>query len=528
MFNNQITHVFVLQLENRSFDSMLGFSGITGTDAVTGLATAINGLAGTESNTYDGTTYTVQQPSYQTMPVDPGHEFQDVLYQLGGQAVQFTAGGPYPTGLDNSGFVYDYVNSPSAEEGQAPNNFGAIMCGYSPSQLPILNALAQNFAVCDSWFSALPGPTWPNRFFVHAASSDGLDASPSNSQMAGWQASGVTFPNGTILNMLDEALEPNCLSWRLFSDSPPPMTITTALSGVSLSNVSSIADFCARIQYPAYVWPYTFLEPNYGDVIDASYTGGSSQHPIDSVTAGEALIKQVYEAIRQSPYWENCLLIVTYDEHGGFYDHVTPPSAVPPGDTQPLQALNVNGFGFDQYGVRVPAVIVSPFIPAGIIDHRIYDHASIPKMLENMIGLPSLTARDAQANDPSALATLTAARTDAPMTLPAPNWFSNPTASAPHKVDRNAPIPASQRAFLTLAMTADVEMSPPGSEAAIKAHVASLRTVGEAGDYLAGVLAKHNAAKAASAAHAQAMSSAKKTAEVARKRPLRPKPPVPA
>jgi phospholipase C len=116
---------------------------------------------------------------------------------------------------------------------------------------------------------------------------------------------------------------------------------------------------------------------------NGSYAGGSSQHPKDDVTAGEALIKATYEAIRNSPIWPNSLLIITYDEHGCFYDSVAPGPAPAPADNAGSN-FNQHGFTFMQYGVRVPARIVSPLIPKGTVNHTIYDHASIPATLERL------------------------------------------------------------------------------------------------------------------------------------------------
>src|SRR5579872_127751 len=186
-----IEHIFVLMLENRSFDHMLGFSGITGADAVTGAKTAIDGLAGTESNVFNGRTYAVARGADYRQPTDPGHEFPDVLRQLCGPAAVYKPGGSYPA-IDNSGFVASYV----ASGGKNP---GDVMRCYSPDQLPVLNALAREFVVCDNWHAPLPGPTWPNRMFVHAASSGGLDHSPSTVEIAEWEGiNGIEFRNGTI------------------------------------------------------------------------------------------------------------------------------------------------------------------------------------------------------------------------------------------------------------------------------------------------------------------------------------------
>src|SRR5579872_1267457 len=186
-----VKNVFVLMLENHSFDHLLGFSGITGTDAETGQPTAINGLTGNESNSFNGTACKVQAGADFSMPLDPGHEFPDVLMQLTGLSSYNPANG-YPQ-INNSGFVKDYAST----GGQSQD----IMNCFTPQQLPVLNALAREFAVCDNWFSSLPGPTLPNRFFVHAATSGGLDHSPTNSQIELWETlSGMSFENGTIFD----------------------------------------------------------------------------------------------------------------------------------------------------------------------------------------------------------------------------------------------------------------------------------------------------------------------------------------
>jgi phospholipase C len=190
-FAQNIKHVFVLMLENRSFDHMLGFSGITGTDAVSGQTTKITGLTGNESNTYDGQPYGVFHPSDWSMPLDPCHEFLCVVKQLSGQA-SYPQGGPYPS-IGCDGFAASY-----AENGGISNPREIMKC-YDSSQLPVLNALAWEFG--DNWFSSIPGPTWPNRYFVHAASSAGLDHRPSTVDIAQWFAAGVPLQNGTIFDM---------------------------------------------------------------------------------------------------------------------------------------------------------------------------------------------------------------------------------------------------------------------------------------------------------------------------------------
>ena len=148
-------------------------------------------------------------------------------------------------------------------------------------------------------------------------------------------------------------------------------------------------------------------------------------HALDDITRGEQLIKTVYEAIRNSPHWERSLLIITFDEHGGFYDHVAPGPAVPPGDlvTADYQQF---GFKFDRLGVRVPALVISAHTPRGVIDHTRYDHTSILATVERMYGMDNLTNRDKAANDVRHLLGLQNPRADAPVTLHAPATSDNP------------------------------------------------------------------------------------------------------
>ena len=184
---------------------------------------------------------------------------------------------------------------------------------------------------------------------------------------------------------------------------------------------------------------------------------------MDDVRNGEGLIKSVYEAIRNSPRWLNSLLIITYDEHGGFYDHVPPPAAVAPGDTQPKSKYNQYGFGFDQYGVRVPALVISAYTAKNLISHLPYDHSSVPATLEAMFNMPALTQRDANANNVTALASLAAARTDTPARLPdlpviAPELVAAARAAQPAPQKESDPVDGGNLpGFLHIALKAKLE-----------------------------------------------------------------------
>ncbi len=483
-----ITNVFVLMLENRSFDHMLGFSALTGQDAANGSTTAIRGLTGTESNSYAGANYTVIAGADETMPVDPGHEFPDVLEQLAGAGASYVSG-RYPP-INNDGFVSDYAASRAG-------NVAEILKCFSADQLPVLKALAREFAVCDSWHAAIPGPTWPNRLFACAASSDGLDHSPTSAEILTWETlDGVTFANGTIFDRLRQK---SASGWRIFSGDYFPMA--AALKGISLADISHVDDFAGAVSQQDYPWLYTWIEPDYGDVAAGTFKGGNSQHPQDGVTAGEALIKATYEAIRSSPHWDTSLLILTWDEHGGFYDHVAPPAAIAPGDTPIGSKYNKFGFSFDRYGVRVPAVIVSPRIPRNTIDHRLYDHSSIPATIAAAFALDALTARDRAANSVLALLSLQAARTDAPATLPdpipVPGTGAVQAAAAPSVPDMAASIDAgSLPVLLHVAMRHDMATSPASDRHAILTRVQSIQNRQQAADYIEQVRARVQAAKA--------------------------------
>ncbi len=477
---NAINNVFVLTLENRSLDHMLGFSGITGTDAVTGQQTALKGLSGVESNSYRGQTYQVTKSADATMPVDPGHEFLDVLEQLCGTNAADPAGGTYPE-INNSGFVSDYAISHTSDEGDAPGNFGEIMKCFSAEQLPVLNKLARSFAVCDGWCASIPGPTWPNRLFACGPSSGGLDHSPTTAEIITWETvDGFEFPNGSIFDALRKKSQPG---WRIFSGDNFPLA--AALKNITLSDVAHFDQFAAAVASANYPWLYTWIEPNYGDMANGTYEGGNSQHPLDGVTQGEALIKATYEAIRNSPHWDSSLLIVTWDEHGGFYDHVAPPSAVPPGDTAPGSKCNQYGFTFGQYGVRVPAVVVSPRIPAGVIDHRPYDHSSIPATVEAAFGLKPLTKRDAAANHVLPLLSLLAPRADAPPSLPDPVSLAGIPLVARQVPSPGATVDSGNLPRLVhVAMRYDLALSPPSNRHAILARAQSIQTRGQAAQYI--------------------------------------------
>jgi len=395
-----VEHVVVLMLENRSFDHMLGY---LYPGNVSSSGQPFDGLTGTESNPgSSGQAVTVfpiepSAPSAYYMPgADPGEGYLATNDQLWGKDT-----GPASSGQPATcqGYVPDYAYTLGweAKEGAswpivAGTTENDIMGCFTPAALPVLSALAKGYAVCDRWFSSVPTETMPNRAFACAATSQGHMDDKTH-----------TFTSPTIFGLLDAAGE----NWAVYGYTEQPLTKSTftQISTAAASHFGLFADF--RAAAAAGTLPaFTFLEPDFSAT-------GNSQHPNYDVALGEQLIHDVYEALRAGPGWPGTLLVITYDEHGGCYDHVPPPwGAVPPDNT-----AGEFGFGFDRFGVRVPTVLVSPLIVPGTVyrapaGSAPLDHTSILKTVEQRWGLAALTARDAAAPGFGDALTLATPRTD--------------------------------------------------------------------------------------------------------------------
>lgn len=502
--NEEITHIFVLMLENHSFDNLFGLSGIP----------HIMTKAPGATNTYPaGTTVAVTKPASPIMPTDPAHEFADIMEQLCGAEAQkkWTNGAPYPK-VDNSGFLSNYAvsrteihsgNPRIPTEAERPE---ILKCFDTPNQLPVLYQLATTYALCDQWFASLPGPTFPNRAFLHGGSSSGLADSPADWQPAFWLTHGFAHANGHIFS----ALQARGKVWKIFVDPPtslehwmpPPVCL---LKGIHYPMTYSFNDFAASVANPNYAEGYTFIEPNYGEVLSQSFKNGSSMHPMDGVNGGETLVKKTYEAIRNSPHWANSLLIITYDEHGGFFDSL--PSPVPaPAPNDRADYTRDTHFDFKSYGVRVPAIVVSPRVTKGTVDHTVYDHTSVLATIERNFGLSNLTDRDKVAKDVRHLLGDTL-RPDSDC----PTILNNPVPVARAERDQdNAPLsPESEQqtlasqgyvqGFMSTVAKTDLELSGGGAAelARVNSTMTGLKTIADARAYVMQVAQKAEAARAA-------------------------------
>ena len=400
--SDPIRHIVVLMLENRSFDHMLG--------DLTKIYPQVDGIPQTgpkykNSSSASGRVYEQTPTATESISVDLPHEFTDVQIQLGSV-------NSHPMG----GFVDAYLNVPGISEskvGQVDQVMAYFPLGDEgqPDSLTALHTLARNFLVCDRWFSSMPGPTWPNRFFVHSGTCLGHIHMPSRKTPQYL----YKYDQDTVYDRLGDAKQ----TWRIYHDGIPQSIVLTDLlpeyiGSVVTDKYSDMDDFVedckgAEQDFPA----YSFIEPCYFGEDE------NDQHPPTGVTAGEELIAKVYNSIRANDaLWKSTLLIVTYDEHGGFYDHVPPPKTVAPDS-------HTSEYQFDQLGVRVPTILVSPWVQKDICKTT-FDHTSILRYVCDKWSMRPLVQR----TDPSAgvyqansfaneLTKLTEARTDTPISISA-------------------------------------------------------------------------------------------------------------
>ncbi|MDE2160755.1 MAG: phosphoesterase [Burkholderiales bacterium] len=394
---SSIQHLVVLMLENRSFDHMLGLLYADRGNVAPG-GQPFEGLRGSESNPdangrpVPAFPITPATPNAYFMPgADPGEGYAATNLQLFGS-------GPATGQATNQGFVTNFAATLAWEQSRPgwtplPGTTEADIMGiYTPAMLPVLSALARGYAVCDHWYCSAPTETLPNRAFACAATSQGHMDDHTK-----------TYTAPSIFGLLSA----HGIGWSIHGYSQSPLTRlnfpdTTAAAASHFGLFKDFQAAAAAGQLPA----FTFLEPSWG-------AAGNSQHPNYSVALGEQLIHDVYQALRQGPGWNQTLLVITYDEHGGCYDHVAPPTNAVPPDA----SVGEFGFDFTRFGPRVPAVLVSPLIAPGTV-FRVpagtmpLDHTSILKTVELRWGLPALTARDAAAPDFGAVLTLATPRSD--------------------------------------------------------------------------------------------------------------------
>lgn len=394
--------VVVLMQENRAFDHLFGrWPGASGIGSGSyanrphpSLPARIGNLA-----------ISAGQPAQFTVAQGqgPGHSLDDVNVQL--YTSRIVAPGTALKPIDDRGFVQDYLRTLATDgvSGAAADP-SAVMQTFNPGELPALSALASNFVLCDQWFAEVPGPTMPNRLYMHAATS------------AGWARNEWSVALGSVT--IYEQLQRNQRTWAVyFSDQNEVAQysrINTQRNSFRLYESAFAADASAG-KLPN----YCFIIPRFaGSAADGPVT---SMHPPQDVRPGDQLVAEVYAALRGGPQWPRCLYIVTFDEHGGYFDHTDPPTAVnpdginspAPGDT----ASFAPSFSFNRLGVRVPTLLVSPYVPKGLVYSKPLQHTSVLATVRKLFGISgALTRRDAAAASFEDLF-LSTARSDTPASL---------------------------------------------------------------------------------------------------------------
>ena len=429
-----IKHVVVLMMENRSFDHMLGYlQQLNGTPYA-----QVDGIpaAGTRSNRDNaGNVYAQAPGALRQVAKDPNHECASVLTQMAGGGM--------------SGFVTNYQGFfPGATEAE----LGEVMKYHDRGTLPALHALAENFTVCDKWFCSLPGPTWPNRLFIHSGTSLGKVTMPDSVFNLNWH----WYDQVTLYDRLDAAR----VSWRIYyGDVPQSLVLVHQLEPGNAFRYRKFQNFFADAAGDEDKFPqYAFIEPAY------NHPGANDDHPPYDVLSGQTLLAEVYNAIRANePLWNSTLLLVVYDEHGGFYDHVAPPATVPPDNHH-------SEYSFDRLGPRVPAILVSPYVKPGVFSEQL-DHTSLLRYVSDKWKLGPLGARTAQAKS------FAAAIGQTPIN-PGPPTISAMPASGQLTPETPVPVPATltdhQQALLGLShLLETMTDTDPATTVARNRHVLS-------------------------------------------------------
>jgi phospholipase C len=342
----QIKHIVVLMMENHSYDNHLGMLGRAGAD---GFALGADGKPAAVNRYADGRVqHAFRMPTTCQLSGHPSQSWADSHAQL------------------NGGRLDGFVTSGS----------GPVAMGYwERADLPFYYSMASAFPIADRYFSSVPGQTFPNRRYLMAATSLGMvnDTPPGLDD----------YPeNGTIFDRLHNA----GVTWRDYFSALPTIGLFPPLLVRHPGQVTTVGHFfpdAAAGTLPG----FCLVEPDYGSQ--------SEENP-QNIAAGERFAARVIDALMRGPGWKNTLLIWTFDEHGGYYDHVVPPAAIAPDTIVPDGPAFT---GFRQYGFRVPCAVISPWARPGYVSHRVFDHTSICALAEAKWNLRALTYRDANAQN---------------------------------------------------------------------------------------------------------------------------------
>jgi phospholipase C len=377
-----VNHVVVIMQENRSFDHYFSRLHEAGhLDAEVAPSDFTN-------------------PDKNGMPVAPYHDkqlcFADTAHSWSSAHKEWNGG-------KMDGFVLANDNTgPIPPGGTAETVSGnRAMSYYEPADLPFMYWAADQFAIGDHYHCSLLTSTWSNRMYLYAANSFG-------------RTSNKPPDTGTALTLVD-MLQMRRVTWRFYVTAAAPFAMF-----ISQFLHYQDAHFFPIEQYYEDAKNGTLPEVAFLDSGDGDGTGFDSkqddEHPTSNMQVGQAFLARATKALIASPLWPSSALFITYDEHGGLWDHVPPPPACPPDDTAPIGITPPVEGGFDRYGVRVPFVVISPWAKKGIVAHHTYDHTSIVRFIEDRFTLPAMSGRDANAEAPWEVFDFASpARTDKPV-----------------------------------------------------------------------------------------------------------------
>ncbi len=337
-----IKHVIVVMKENRSFDHLLGQlakSGQPDAEAVPDSWVNLDASGATVAPYHETTTCD---------KADPPHQWNDMHAQSDGGKMD--------------GFVKSGANSSPATDGHFTMGY------YDANDLPFYYWLANQFALGDRYFPSVLSGTWANRDYLVAATSRGTKNTQSDPQLTGVPI---------IFDQLDQAQ----VSWNVYTDDLAPLEFSVAWG--QRKKWGKVADFFAAVQNG------TLPAVSFVDATTAISPPDTDEHPPGDVQAGEAWTRMLYDTVVHGPNWSETALLFTYDEAGGFGDHVPPPSSCAPSADQSE---------FTELGIRVPLIVVSPWARRHYVSHEVHEHTSILRFIELLFDLPALTARDANSD----------------------------------------------------------------------------------------------------------------------------------
>ncbi|KAI8895820.1 phosphoesterase [Globomyces pollinis-pini] len=409
VMTHKVKNVVHVMMENRSFDSIYGYVNHTSDiDNLNGKPPFCNHVNVKDPNSVKVCTSPNQVDS---TIYGPNHGYRQTTEQLYGTDDPSV---PLPKVAPMNGFAQQ--GSKGAYQNADTASLAQVMQGFNPDKIPIARTLASEFAIFDKWFASVPGPTQPNRIFSHCATSSGWYNNDRDNLI-----------KGNPCRPIQKDLADAGLTWKNYYQEVPSYFFVRETRLDMLTRSKLWFEF--KIDAKNGKLPnYSFLEPTFGELPNNNknsndgHAGGTQFHN------AETFLKDLYETLRRSPQWESTLLIITYDEHGGFYDHVAPPTAPNPDGITTVDKDDKNVvYSYDRLGVRVPVTLVSPWIPKGMVIHEPngpqndsqFEHSSIPATLRSIFNLKSgpLTKRESWAGKFDSYL-LDSPRLDCRMTLP--------------------------------------------------------------------------------------------------------------